>query len=140
MGSLQSHPLPYSAISIVTQIPQTPFLISSKTHISRQFQRLRCRGSTRFSFVVSCGGWRDAEQQRDFGPREARGEGTLGRERLQRECVKDPRGRREEARDERVMCLVWGRGCWVVESRGEGPRGEVQMRDARDTRGEEWKR
>uniref|UniRef100_A0A6N2NM23 Uncharacterized protein n=1 Tax=Salix viminalis TaxID=40686 RepID=A0A6N2NM23_SALVM len=77
MGSLQSHPLPYSAISIVTQIPQTPFLISSKTHISRQFQRLRCRGVPGF-LAVSCRGWRDAEQQRDFGLREARGEGTSG--------------------------------------------------------------
>ncbi|KAJ6397252.1 hypothetical protein OIU84_004970, partial [Salix udensis] len=66
-------------------------------------------------YLGSLRGWRDAEQQRDFGA-----------ERCYRaECVVDPRGRREEARDERVMCLVWGRGHWVVESRGEGPRGKV---------------
>uniref|UniRef100_A0A6N2LC86 Uncharacterized protein n=1 Tax=Salix viminalis TaxID=40686 RepID=A0A6N2LC86_SALVM len=52
------------------------------------------------------------------------------------------RGRREEARDERVMCLVWGRGCWVVESRGtrethEEKRGRDELRVWRREKGDE---
>ncbi|KAJ6373621.1 hypothetical protein OIU78_029323 [Salix suchowensis] len=115
MGYLQSHPLPYSAISIVTQIPQTPIShIIKNSHFSA-ISKIEMRREYPVFFVVSCGGWRDAEQTK----------GTLGRERLRaRVCRGDPRGRREEARDERVMCLVWGRGRWVVESRGEGTERE----------------
>ncbi|KAJ6392577.1 hypothetical protein OIU84_023939, partial [Salix udensis] len=47
-------------------------------------------------------GWRDAEQSKGTsGPREARGEGTSGRERLEARVCQGLRGRREEARDER---------------------------------------
>uniref|UniRef100_A0A6N2MXQ6 Uncharacterized protein n=1 Tax=Salix viminalis TaxID=40686 RepID=A0A6N2MXQ6_SALVM len=81
MGYLQSHPLPYSAISIVTQIPQTPFLISSKTHISRQFQRLRCRGSTWFSCCELQMGGEMRSSKGTSGLREATGESVSGTER-----------------------------------------------------------
>ncbi|KAJ6373777.1 hypothetical protein OIU78_029459 [Salix suchowensis] len=66
------------------------------------------------------------------GLREARGEGTSGLREARGESVS---GTEREARDERVMCLVWGRGCWVVESRDEGRERHTRRRVEEMSRG-----
>ncbi|KAJ6425371.1 hypothetical protein OIU84_026023 [Salix udensis] len=49
----------------------------------------------------------------------------------ERECVGEPE---REARDERVMCLVWGRGLLGCREREvRGPRGEVRDEGTRET-------
>ena len=111
MGSLQSHPLPYSAISIVTQIPQTPF--HQKLTFLGNFKNWDAEGVPGFSCCelqreARC---RAAEGLRDWERREA----TV----FCKQRVRDwERG--ERRRETRGWCAwfeekMWGRGCWVTE-------------------------